>query len=154
MALENVYLILDNITKLRQDQIIEEVLKDKGFQKFIISLNQNDQLFEQGIDSLGSSLGEYSPATIEGTSNFLGKKEKGQRFDHITLLDTGEFYKSFKIKVQNGGFLIEADPRKEDGNLFDDFGKEILGLTDENLQIVIDAIREKIVPIIIEKIAA
>ena len=40
---------------------------------------------------------------------------------------------------------MTANPVKDDNNLFDDFGKEIVGLTDENLQIVIDAIREKII---------
>lgn len=140
--------VLDNIIALDETAIINSILLDKGFQRFIISLNQNEQLFDEGIDALGKSLGEYSDFTKEL------KKADGQRFDHITLLDTGDFYKSFKIKVENGGFLIEADPQKEDSNLFDDFGKDILGLTDENLQIVIDAIREKILPIIKEKSAA
>lgn len=148
MALEGVIKILDNIINLDQDLIIENILKDKGFQRFIIDLNTEEQLFEQGIDSLGASLGEYTTFTK------AVKKAKGQRLDHITLEDTGEFYKSFAIKVQNGGFLIIADGQKEDTNLLDRYGKEILGLTDENLQIVIDAIKEKLIPIIISKIMA
>lgn len=144
MAFERTKRLLNALIRLDETKIINDILSNKDFQKFIISLNQNDQLFEEGIDSLGVSLGSYSTATIEGTANFEGKKSKGQRFDHITLLDTGEFYKSFKITVTNGGFIMDANPVKEDGNLFDDFGKEIVGLTQENLQIVIDAIREKI----------
>ena len=148
MALESVIKTLDNIINLDQDLIIENILKDKGFQRFIIDLNTEGQLFEKGIDSLGVSLGEYSDFTK------AVKRIKGDRIDHITLLDTEEFYKSFAIKVQNGGFLIVADGQKEDTNLLERYGKEILGLTDENLQIVIDAIKEKLIPIILSSIMA
>jgi len=149
MALESLITRFNNVINLDQDAIISNILRDAEFQRFIIDLNTEEQLFEKGIDSLGASLGDYAATTIEGTSSFEGKKDKGQRFDHITLKDTGEFYKSFAIKVQNGGFLITADPNKDDTNLFDDFGKEVVGLTDENLQIVIDAIKEKLIPIIL-----
>jgi hypothetical protein len=124
---------------LDEVKILNAILRDKEFQKFIISLNQNDQLFDEGIDSLGVSLGDYSDFTK------VEKKRKGDRFDHITLLDTGKFYKSFNVTVKNGGFEITADPVKDDSNLYDDFGKDIVGLTPENKQFVIDAIREKII---------
>ena len=149
MALEGLVKRLDRVINLDINATISNILKDEEFQRFIIDLNTKGQLLEEGINSLGASLGDYAATTIEGTANFEGKKDKGQRFDHITLMDTGEFYKSFAIKVQNGGFLIVADPNKEDSNLFDDFGKEIVGLTDESLQIVIDAIKDKLVPIIL-----
>lgn len=154
MPLESTIRFFNNIINLNPDAIVENILKDAEFQRFIIDLNTEGQLFEKGIDSLGDSLGEYAATTIEGTANFEGKKDKGQRFDHITLKDTETFYKSFAIKVQNGGFLITADPNRGDTNLFDDFGKEVVGLTDESLQIVIDAIKDKIVPIILAKAAA
>jgi hypothetical protein len=146
MAFERTKKLLNALIRLDETKIINAILSDKNFQKFIISLNQNDQLFEEGIDSLGVSLGEYSDFTK------VKKKSDGQRFDHITLLDTGKFYKSFTITVSNGGFVMNADPVKDDSNLFDDFGKEIVGLTQENLQIVIDAIREKILTKIREQI--
>lgn len=149
MALEGLVRRLDRVINLDADVIISNILRDAEFQRFIIDLNTEEQLFDQGIDSLGASLGDYAATTIEGTANFEGKKDKGQRFDHITLKDTGDFYKSFAIKVQNGGFLIVADGRKEDTNLLEEYGKEILGLTDGNLQIVIDAIKEKLIPIIL-----
>jgi hypothetical protein len=151
MAWNRVYRLLDNIISLDENQIINEILSDKGVQEFIIDLNTQGQLFEKGIDSLGVSLGDYAPTTIEGTVNFEGKKEKGQRFDHITLNDTGEFYRSFKIVLSDKSFRIVADGQKDDVNLLDEF-RDILGLTDENLQLVIDAIRKKIIPIIKTKI--
>ncbi len=143
MALEGLIKRFNNVINLDQDAIISNILRDAEFQRFIIDLNTEEQLFEQGIDSLGASLGDYTDFTK------TVKSIKGQRIDHITLEDTGEFYKSFAIKVQNGGFLITADGQKEDTNLLEEYGKEILGLTDENLQIVIDAIKEKLIPIIL-----
>lgn len=153
MAFERTKKLFNALIRLDETKIINAILSDKNFQKFIISLNQNDQLFDLGIDSLGVSLGEYADTTIEGTSSFKGKKDKGQRFDHITLLDTGGFYKSFTITVSGGGFIMDANPIKEESNLFDDWGKEIVGLTKENLQIVIDAIRERILTKIREQIS-
>lgn len=143
MALEGLIKRFNNVINLDQDAIISNILRDAEFQRFIIDLNTEEQLFEQGIDSLGASLGDYTDFTK------TVKSIKGQRIDHITLEDTGEFYKSFAIKVKNGGFLITADGQKEDTNLLEEYGKEILGLTDENLQIVIDAIKEKLIPIIL-----
>ncbi len=143
MALEGLIKRFNNVINLDQDAIISNILRDAEFQRFIIDLNTEEQLFEKGIDSLGASLGDYTDFTK------TVKSIKGQRIDHITLEDTGEFYKSFAIKVQNGGFLITADGQKEDTNLLEEYGKEILGLTDENLQIVIDAIKEKLIPIIL-----
>lgn len=142
------------------DTIFKELVLHKEFQQLAIELNTKgqptSQLFEQGVDSLSVSLGEYAGTTIEGTSSFEGKREKGQRFDHITLEDTGKFYASFKILTGGNAFLfkIEANPNRDDTNLFDDFGKEILGWTDQNLQILINWIRERIVPLIKTKMAA
>ena len=99
---------------------------DIDLQNNIIKLNTIDQLFNDGIDSLGDSLGEYSPFTVEL------KKAKGQPTNRITLKDTGDFYKTFKVEVKDDSFFINANPIKEDTNLFDDFGSEIVGLTEDN----------------------
>ena len=99
---------------------------DIDLQNNIIKLNTIDQLFNEGVDSLGDSLGEYSPFTVEL------KKIKGQPTDRITLKDTGDFYRTFKVEVKDDSFFINANPIKDDSNLFDDFGSEIVGLTEEN----------------------
>ena len=64
-----------------------------------------------------------------------GKKKQGQFID---LKDTGEFYASWKVKVFQRFISIDANPIKEKNNLFDDYGEDLLGLTDDNLQILID----------------
>jgi len=105
----------------------------------IIRLNTegetSSQLFELGIDSRGVELedigGNYSPVTIEI------KLSKGQKVDNITLRDTGKYYDSHKVFANSVGFIFDSDPIKDDTNLFDEWGPDILGLFPPNLQLVI-----------------
>ena len=99
---------------LRHSNIIEDSITE-------------EQLFEKGIDGLGKRLPSYSPVTVQL------KKLKGQPFDRTTLRDTGEFHSSIKVKLQRDGIKIESDPIKEDTNLLEVYGEEILFLTEENL---------------------
>ena len=64
---------------------------------------------------------------------------------HITLFDTGQFYSTFVIIPGKDFFEIDANPIREESNLFEDFGEDILGLNDENLQILIDFFKETVV---------
>lgn len=118
---------------------MKHLFNDRNFRKLIIDLNTEEQLFEQGIDSTGRKLGEYAIATIEGTKNFRGKKQKGQPYDHITLKDTGAFYKSFQIKYEGTSLRITADGQKDDTNLFQEYGIDIVGLTEDSMSVVITA---------------
>lgn len=128
------------------DLLALEIAKQDSFQDLVIELNTEKQLFDKGEDSTGRTLesigGAYAPFTVSV------KKAKGQPTNRVTLRDTGEFYASFVVKPFKGGFTIDADPNKEDNNLFDDWGEDIVGLNQENLQIVInffrDAVLEKI----------
>ena len=51
------------------NMVLNELLKDKGLQEFILDLNRQDQLFEEGIDSRGVDLtqigGIYAPSTVK-----------------------------------------------------------------------------------------
>lgn len=139
------------------DVVLAEIVSDKDLQKFAIELNTRGQLFDKGIDSFGVSLGEYAGTTIEGVEGkFLGKKKKGQPFDRITLLDEGKFHASFVIETGGRAFLMKiiANPKRGDTDLFKDFGKAIVGWTEQNLQLIIDEIRSKIVPLIKKRMAA
>lgn len=99
----------------------------------IIYLNTIEQLYEKGIDSEGLELFPfYSESTI------LYKKENGQRFDHVTLNDTGAFYDSFEVIVSKDYFLINADPMKDDDNLLDIYGEDVLGLTEESKRKIVE----------------
>lgn len=129
--------------KLDKDKAFEFAF-DSEMQELLIELNQS-QLYDLGQDSEGASLGSYSPYTIKI------KQSKGQPTSHITLYDTGEFYKSFKAYYEDGSIVIDADAEKDDTNLFDQFGVDILGLDDSNMSIFVNEIIQKIKFFILNK---
>lgn len=101
-----------------QEEIREEVIR----------LNQ-EQLYEDGIRSDGSDLGPYRPFTIEV------KRRKGQRYDHVTLHDEGDFYRSFYVEFGEDWFEVMADDHsKYDRPLLEVYGENVLGLTRYNME--------------------
>lgn len=157
--------IADNVIALRPNAVVLYFIRQKEFKDFIIRLNQS-QLFDERVNSLGVTLdqvgGGYSPVTesmnLGVTFSFGGKSNKKVTGDAPFLYDTGEFYESFRVEVPSGDFAtffeIEADGQKDDSNLFDDWGEEILGLTKESLQLLIDKLNEVLVPEIEKRIKA
>jgi len=106
---------------------------DREAKEEIIRLNTWDQLYNDGIDANEISLGEYANSTK------AYKLSVGERYDHVTLYDTGAFYESFKVVVHKNGFDIEADDEAfYDMPLTSIYGLDILGLTDENMGFLAD----------------
>jgi len=157
-GLEAITNVTKNMQRINAAWALDILINRSEFQDLIIELNteglKESQLFEHGIDSQGKSLGEYAATTIEGTASFEGKREKGQRFDHITLKDTGGFYATWRVSVKNGVIMIDADPTVDDGNLFDDFGEDIVGLIESNVQILIDAVENVLPELVLEAMLA
>jgi hypothetical protein len=131
--------LMDTIlgTQLRRAKMISErvfwrtAFNDPNFTNYILDLIRNDQLFSQGIDSDGDIIGYYS----EWTEMMNPDKRAGTPY---TLKDTGEFYESMIIYIYDNLIEIDADPIKKDDkgeetNLFNEYGENIIGLTDENL---------------------
>ena len=134
---------VEELAKLNVNKAIRDVLSDGKVQADIIKLNTNAQLYDLGENSLGIKLsaigGGYSPYTKEI------KLAKGQPIDRVTLKDTGDFYATFKVNVfANGDFEIVADPIKDDTNLFQEWGKEIVGLQAKNLEQVLSFVEAAI----------
>ncbi len=127
--------LVKRFKKLDADKLVSNALKSStSLQQDILDLNRLDQLYDKGITADGKYLGAYSPATIEGTGQYAGKKAKGERYDHITLHDMGDFYASFKIAIEPQKFIISGDTQKPDVDLMT-YG-EILGLTEQNKKVV------------------
>ena len=142
MAFEAIKQLTNRVAKLDEGIILNRFVELPIVQKFILDLNRVDQLFNKGIDSKNRALGVYTPFTINS------KNERGVPVPsdfHITLFDTGQFYSTFVIIPGKDFFEIDANPIREDSNLFEDFGEDILGLNDENLQILIDFFKETVV---------
>tara|TARA_R110000824_G_scaffold85121_3_gene211818 strand:+ start:10217 stop:10699 length:483 start_codon:yes stop_codon:yes gene_type:complete len=138
--------ILKAIINLDVDQIALEIARTTEHKKLVISLNTEglptSQLFELGEDSEGLKLddigGGYTLFTIYEKLKF------DQPVDRVTLKDTGAFYRTFDVRPFNGGFTIEADTFKDGDNLENRWGKDIVGLNDDNLNILIEFYKERI----------
>ena len=140
--MEVFYKLIKNINKLNINKLLNELLRTNDVQNFIIDLNTRKQLFNKGIDSNDETLGEYAPYTIQL------KIEDNLPINRITLYQTGDFYRSFKIKVKKDYFEIDANPEKGDNNLFDDFGIDILGLNEDSKEKLINYL----LPLLLENI--
>lgn len=146
--------IAKNTKKLKTKVIFRIVFQNSEIQDLVLDLNRVEQLFKKGIDSVNDEIGFYSEVTEQlskgqsfGFGGDSGAKQK-KAGEPIFLLDEGEFYKSFKIKIFNDGFTINADTLKDDGtDLAQSYGKEILGLTNESKTEIIT----KILPFVVEE---
>ena len=59
-------------------------------------------------------------------------------------INTGDFYKSWKVIIRNKDddfFIMDANPIKEDTNLFVEWGVDVLGLTEQSMNILNDKLR-------------
>jgi len=114
---------------LNMDLVWYVVFSDPTFKRWILDLVRKDQLFDKGVDEDNDIIGTYSEATeMMNPSKVAGT--------HYTLFDSGDFYKSFVIRVGKRIFEIDADTSDMDGENWwvrNNITKEaILGLTDEN----------------------
>ncbi len=135
-------------TKARSINVVQiaiEFLNRASTKELLIKMNTEDQLFGRGEDSDGVKLsgksglnwvvdGEYSLATINGTSRFEGKIDAGLPIDRITLKNSGDLYASWRVIIDFPFITFEADDNKGGNNLSDmlQTGIKFLGLQNEN----------------------
>jgi hypothetical protein len=137
--------IVERASNLNENTAWFQVI-DREMQWEIIRLNTIDQLFNEGIKSDGSFLPDYSKTSVE----MYGKPD-----GHIMLKETGQFYRSFVVKVDPKGLQIIADTLKGSG-INDDlavrYGIDILGLTDENQNVISNALISKYIKYIEDEV--
>ena len=110
----------------------------------ICDMNAKGQLYEKGVNTYGVPILDYmpyTPYTIEV------KTIKGQPADRVTLRDTGEFHESFYVEATDTQFVVKAHDWKTE-KLIRKYGREILGLTRENLD---ELIKKYIYPELLDK---
>lgn len=144
--------IIKKLKRVDEAFLMKKLFMDKTFRQMIISLNTQSQLYDDGIDSRGIKLEDIGGAYSEYTK--MLKEAKGQPIDRVTLRDTGEFHESFRVNLVGGDIKITAKTLKDDTDLLKEWGPDILGLTDENLQLLIDKARVLIVPAVREYLFA
>ena len=137
--LQNVQTFYDG---LKDGTYLSEIIKEN--EAWICDMNTENQLFEQGINRVGVDIMDYAPYTPKTIEI---KEIKGQPTNRVTLRDTGEFHASFRVITSNDSFTITADDWKTEF-LMRQYGRQIIGLTDENAQ---ELITEYIYPDLISK---
>lgn len=129
--------------RLSNTQLTLQVMsKNPALKKLVTDLNTKKQL-EFGELSDGSILPNYSWAS----QVFFGKPDIPMQ-----LKDTGEFWRSFNVVLEDDGFIIEADGQKDDTNLFVKYGEDVAGLNDKNMSIFINAFLQKVYDVLIHLI--
>lgn len=94
----------------------------------------NQEQLNDGVDSRGEDIKPaYSPMTIRI------KRLKGQPTDRVTLHDKGDFYKGIELKKVGNIYDLTGTDSKT-AKLQAKYGKDILGLTPENKEVVVESI--------------
>lgn len=100
----------------------------KAHEAAIVQMNAEDQLFFEGINSLGVNIMSYAP--YAPLTKWI-KANKHQPTNRVTLRDTGDFHRSFYVVAGSESFEITASDEKTEA-LKLKYGKEIFGLTEES----------------------
>lgn len=120
--------LAQRVKSLSIDDMLHELSEHVEFTNYIIELNTKNQLYDKGIDAKGERIGSYSPKTK------AIKDANGEISDHVTLLDTGKFYESFRVYLQGSDLIISADTIKDTDDLIFKYGQDILGLNEDSLE--------------------
>lgn len=123
--------LLEKAANINTPTIWSSIFSSGELDQFILDLIRLNQLYEKGVDENGNVIGYYSWTT----ENFYNPEKK--EGTHYTLKDTGKFYASMEITLNNLELNIDADPMKTDEsgnrtNLFEKYGEGIIGLTEES----------------------
>lgn len=148
----------DRLASINQNVLVNTVLNRPEIKEFIIKMNTKglptSQLFALNIDSRGVRLntigGDYSPFTIQDAID-KGRAKKSPQDINLSG-ETGKYYESFIVTISSladAFFTISSDPEKDDGNLEDDWGTDLEGLTEENIVLLRDQVLEELLPLII-----
>lgn len=118
----------------QQGKTFKIVLDTKFIKDLIIFLNTDTQMGKEHVDSLGQEL--FNSLVDRTTYSLFDKKGRGGK--QYKLFDTGQFWESFKVQVNESEIVINSNPIKGSDNLFDIYGKDIVGLTEDSLNILIN----------------
>lgn len=102
-----------------------------------------DRLKTYGTYADGTPIKTYAsvPPLVYARSTIYYKRAAGQPTEHVTLRDTGAFYRSIRVESAGAGGQIIGDTDKFSKNLNP---KNILEITDENALTIEDYIADEL----------
>ena len=130
-----------SISKIDYEKAIFDAFDSSDFIE--IQLMITERLYNFGISASNFKLKTNlaGGGAVYGKNTIKTKQKNGQPANRVTLNDTGDFYRTFKTKLQKKGISITAWFQKEESNIYDnftnlynsfnDFMNDITGLTDE-----------------------
>ena len=128
---------LEKVKRELNPQAIQAALFNqiRLIEKNFTQLNK-EQIFDLSKDIYGKDIGFYSKATEEITA---GAKKAG---DPFTGVDSGYWMKGFFMKVDKNGLFFGSTDEKKNKEIFGEkstwLSRDLFGLTDENLNLVIE----------------
>jgi hypothetical protein len=138
-----------NIEAASIANMLQALFSDPGIAGLVLDLNTGGQLFA-GIDAKNKELSSIGGAYAAYTVRL--KRAKGQVADHVTLKDTGDFYRSFDLIASHDSITITADSEKGGVDLQLRWGSELLGLTDASKLELFENLIPEVRKMILEKI--
>ena len=118
---------------LKPEKIWKNVFRKKYIQEYIIDKLIQDNQLRLSLTGLGTPIRDKNTGstTYSLLTEILsqGRKKAG---DPYNLYDSGEFYNSMLFLLGNNFFEIDADPIKENDNLFTKYGEEIIWLSENS----------------------
>lgn len=121
------------ITLSTQENLIFQIVLDNSFIKdLVIELQTTEQLGKENVDSQGEDLFNQ----ITGRTTYSLFDPQGRGGQPYKLFDTGGFWESTEVTVTTTEILIKMNPIKDGDNLFEIYGKDVEGLTTENIEIL------------------
>lgn len=134
---------IKNLTILEstlEEEIHKIILKNSG--EILSWIKQ--RLWNFGIDASGRSIfPEYTPLSLKL------KKAGGKRSSHVTLRDEGGFYRGMFVEIVNNDLIISSTDIKT-SLLITKYGSDILGLTLDEQERLINTIIEPKIQLLID----
>lgn len=136
-----VYKRLEKIISFDEGEIFKITLDNDQIKELIIRLQTEVQMGEKHEDSEGNTL--FNILTGRSTYSLFDPKGRGGQL--YELNDTGEFWESTRVVVERDQIVITMNPIKDGDNLFEIYGAQIEGLTQESIEILaVEALRAHI----------
>jgi len=132
--------VILNLKSLLSEQIKNEVKTFVSLNEELILAMNRERLYQRG-ESIDNKLITplYTPFTIRL------KRLKGQRYNHVTLKDTGLFYDSLYIVLEENSFYVSQNSSART-QIYTDlkakYGSLLLGLTNKDLIILRERCKE------------
>ena len=137
--IERIIKIGQNAQKLNRDEILKTIWSDPFVQDFIIELNTEQQL-KIGKLGNGGDMPEAGPNYLAAKRARIGGQNAPT--DKVNLFFSGDFFRTFDIQITETGFVIIANTSIYGKDFKDLYGFDILGLNEENIQKLIQFIRD------------